>query len=104
MTERKAGQLLRAMREQATLTQEQVALCAGCSTSFVRRIENGEKFPGSSDLIRGLAHACGMDWRDLAIAFAHDKVAHWINKRPDHISPETAAKLAAILDREPVAA
>lgn len=104
MTERKAGQLLRAMREQAGQTQEQVALCAGCSTSFVRRIENGDKFPGSSDLIRGLAHACGMDWKDLAAAFAHDKAAHWIDKRPEHISPETAAKLSAILDQDLVAA
>ncbi|MEV0384715.1 tetratricopeptide repeat protein [Nonomuraea sp. NPDC050643] len=61
------GALLRAWRERALLTQEQLATQAGLSVRTVRRLESGELRRPRSTSMRLLGEALGLDATELSV-------------------------------------
>ncbi|MFC5825943.1 ATP-binding protein [Nonomuraea insulae] len=64
------GALLRAWRERALLTQEQLAALAGLNVRTVRRLESGELRRPRSMSVRLLGEALGLDAAELSILTA----------------------------------
>ncbi|KAB8194714.1 tetratricopeptide repeat protein [Nonomuraea phyllanthi] len=61
------GALVRAWRERALLTQEQLAALAGLNARTVRRLETGELQRPRSSSVRSLAEALGLDAAEVSL-------------------------------------
>ncbi|HZE87118.1 MAG TPA: helix-turn-helix transcriptional regulator [Methylomirabilota bacterium] len=61
---KEAGERIRNIRENKNLTQEDVAIKAGITTSYFARIERGEKHP-QMDVIKSIVKALNVKISDI---------------------------------------
>jgi transcriptional regulator with XRE-family HTH domain len=75
------GSYLKQVREKKSIPQRKVAHRLDIDTSTLSKIELGER-QISISMIKGLADALGLNYRDLQIKFISEKILHDFNDQP----------------------
>ena len=76
------GQLLKRFRHERRLTAEAVADVAGVTASYVVNLENhNHRRTGTLEVLRGLAHALGVDWGALLPSWIRTRGGVFLNVR-----------------------
>lgn len=75
------GNYLKQIREQKNIPQRKVAHRLDIDTSTLSKIELGERQVTIS-MIKGLADALGLDYKDLQIKFISEKILQDFNAQP----------------------
>ena len=94
MDQRKSGQLLKALRQEKGITQEQLAEQMGVSNRSVSRWENGANMP-DLDLLIALAKFYGVSLEEILDGERKEKAM-------DHQAEETILKVADYSNQEKV--
>ncbi len=90
------GQVLKALRIERGLTQEQLSLEADVATSNVSRIERGQRQP-TGDLLNRMAHALGVSVSEI-YAVAEGREAGALSEPPAYYGPEVRRLLRGFLE------